>query len=65
MVQITISAQLKLYQRFSKYIDLSTNHDTKKETPLHAGVSFFFVPIIYTKRIFFLHMLHFVTMPRY
>ncbi len=60
-----ISAQLEIYQRFFKYIDLSTNHDTKKETPSRTGVSFFFIPIIYTKRIFFLHMLHFIYMPRY
>lgn len=32
---------------------------------LHTGVSFFFVPIIYAKRVFFSHMLHFVTMSRY
>ncbi|EAL14080.1 hypothetical protein protein [Bacillus cereus G9241] len=53
---------MKLYRRFFEYIDKSRQ---KKETPLHAGVSFFFVPIIYTKRIFFLHMFHFITMPRY
>ncbi|WP_218779526.1 hypothetical protein, partial [Bacillus sp. S1-R2T1-FB] len=46
-------------------IELTTHQETKKETPLHAGVSFFFVTIIYAKRIIFLHMLHFVTMPSY
>ncbi|PEJ70252.1 hypothetical protein CN888_22860 [Bacillus wiedmannii] len=60
-----ISAQLEIYQRFLKYIDLSTNHDIKKETPLRTGVSFFFIPIIYEKRVFFSHMLHIIPMSRY
>ncbi|QWH05273.1 hypothetical protein EXW49_05485 [Bacillus mycoides] len=67
-----ISAIFEIYRRNSKYISDFSNISTyrqmtthKKETPLHTGVSFFFVPIIYAKRVFFSHMLHFIPLPRH